>query len=175
MARLSVKLPRLRPVKVRCFNEESTQRIAVTLIGEAGKTAQFACLFHTSHSFALILLLKEAKPATGRKRLHCNVCLGCVCMCVYVCVCVCVCVCVSVCLCGTSRGEAADVELETSCLCTTFKVLGLLCAHSLHHDCEVLIQNKTTKQTCLHYSPLLLPPPLFFFASSLVPGPSHHC
>lgn len=33
----------------------------------------------TSHSFALICLLNWAKPATGRKRLQWNVCLGCVC------------------------------------------------------------------------------------------------
>ena len=52
------------------------------------KTTQFACLSHISHSVGLIWLLKEAKPATGRKRLHCNVCLGYVC--VYVCACVCV-------------------------------------------------------------------------------------
>lgn len=36
-------------------------------------------LCHTSHSFALICLLNWAKPATGRKRLQWNVCLGCVC------------------------------------------------------------------------------------------------
>lgn len=38
-----------------------------------------ASAFHISRSFALILLLNWANPATGRKRLHCNVCLGRVC------------------------------------------------------------------------------------------------
>lgn len=49
------------------------------LSGRKKKTpAQFASCVHISHSVALIFLLKEAKPATGRKHLHCNVWLGCV-------------------------------------------------------------------------------------------------
>lgn len=113
------------------------------------KTARFAPLFHTTRSSALILLLKEAKPATGRKRLHCNVCLACVCVC------------------GTSRaegGEAAGVELETSCLCTAFKVSGALHAHSLQHNCEGDIQNKTIKPT----------PRLLFFSLPPLLSSGHH-
>lgn len=42
-------------------------------------------LFYLSHSFALIVLLNWAKPATGRKRLGCSVCLT-ACVSVFVCV-----------------------------------------------------------------------------------------
>lgn len=50
---------------------------------QQNETVYFS-LSYISLFCSLILLLKEAKPATGRKRLHCNVCLGCVCTCVFV-------------------------------------------------------------------------------------------
>lgn len=61
-----------------------------------------------NRSVSLIVHLKESKVATGRKRSHCDVCL--------------------VDVGDASRGEAAGLDLKTSCLCVVFKVSGR-CVH----------------------------------------------
>lgn len=55
--------------QTKCLNKKHL----VTLIWEGGENSPLNFPLDIYRAFALILSLKEAKPATGRKRLHCNV------------------------------------------------------------------------------------------------------